>query len=152
MTHALAILSVIVIPSWAMGEPKYEPKEIPKCEVKALKDGTKGCVYTLEQVKKLYEVDAALVAAKKKIPLLEQKNKLQGSVIEKTQKQLDLSLANTKLYYDRNKKLTEQLLKTDKELQYEKAKPRWGSYISWGVAIAVTAAFGGYVLADRLSE
>jgi hypothetical protein len=146
------ITLILLISSTAFAQPKYVPKVIPKCEVKELKDKTKGCVYTLEQVKKLYQADSELVMLRKTDALRQQKIAMQGSIIAKTLAQLKLAQTNVKLVTNRNKELTKQLIDTDKKLQWEIAKPRWGNYIVWGVAIALAASFGGYVIADQVSK
>jgi hypothetical protein len=146
------ILLITLLSSTALAEPKYVPSIIPMCEVRDIKPGEKGCVYNLEQVKQLYIVDAELSAARKEIPLLQQKETLQGSIISKMDEQLKLSLLNVKLFKDRNQVLTDKLIATDKELQYEKVKPRWGSYIVWGAVAVVASAFTGYIIADQVSK
>jgi len=146
------LIIITLLSSTALAEPKYVPTVIPSCTIMNIKPGEKGCVYSLEQVKELYKADAELSAARKEIPLLQQKEALQRSVISKMDEQLKLSLLNVKLFKDRNQELTEKLISTDKELQYEKVKPRWGSYIAWGTVAIVASAFTGYIIADRVSQ
>lgn len=89
---------------------------------------------------------------RKAAALKDQKIALQGSIIAKTISQLTFAQNNTKLVSVRNKELTTQLIETDKKLQWEIAKPKWGSYIVWGIAVALAASFSGYIIADQVSK
>jgi hypothetical protein len=146
------LLTLLLLPSLALAEPKYTPQVIPKCEVKELNDKTKGCVYTLEQLKELFKCDSDLVKLRKTNPLQKQKIKLQQDIILSQKLQMELMLKNNKLFHNRMNSLTKLYIDTDKKLQYELVKPKWGSYISWGVAVALAASFTGYVVADQVAK
>ena len=146
------ILGIMLLSTPVIAQPKYVPKIIPKCIVVELKAGGKGCVYTLPQVKKLYDLDSELNALRVTDKLSQQKLKLQGSIITKMTKQLELSHKSLQTVQDRLKEMTRQLIETDRKYQLERVKPRWGSYLSWGIVVAVTAAFTSYVVADQVSK
>lgn len=132
----------------AIAQPKYTPQIIPKCKVvEAI-----GCVYTLEQIKKLYKADSELAALR--ITTVKQKQKLdiQDDIILAQKLQMELMLKNNTLFHKRMNSLTKLYIDTDKKLQWQLAKPKWGSYILWGVVVATAAAFTGYVVADQVAK
>lgn len=147
----LAGLCLAALPH-AHAEPAYTPQAIPPCSKIKLNSGKTLCGYTLPEVKALYKADSELVELRQKKIVLEQKVMAQESMIEKIQRQLELGLSNVRLVTTRNGELTQQLLETDRVLQQERARPMWGSYVAWGVAVAISAAFVGYVVADRVNR
>lgn len=136
----------------AIANPPYVPKNFPNC-VKMF-DSVRGisCSYTLDSLKKVYKADAALTALKKQNPLLDHKIKSLNKVIKNQNLQIELVQSSVDLFLKRNRELTSQLLKTDRALQEEKARPNWGNYLLWGVVIALTAGFVSYVIADVTSN
>ena len=149
--RSFVIFTSLCLASPTRADPKYVPRIIPKCEVQALKSGETGCVYNLEQVKELYKIDSELFSLRASFELQKAKSEILSSSLTKVQEQSRLSLTNVKLFKDRNAELTTQLIESDRKLQLELARPRWGSYIAWGVAAVLAASFTGYVIADRIN-
>lgn len=152
MKSFVIFTSLFLVSSPALAEPAYTPKIIPKCAVVDLKAGGKGCSYTLEQVKALYQVDSELAMRRTTEPLKDKKLALQEGIIAKTREQLKLAESSLGTAKKRNEELTKQLIDKDKQLQYEIAKPRWGSYIAWGTAALVSSVFVGYVIATKVGK
>jgi hypothetical protein len=146
--RGFAIFLSLCLASSALAQPKYVPEVIPKCDVRP----QIGCVYALEQVKALYKLDAEIVSLRRINGLQAQKLDIQNQLIAANKQQLDLSLKNTALFHNRMNDLTKRLLETDRLYQESRVKPVWGSYIAWGVAIAVSAALTGYVIADQVGK
>lgn len=136
----------------ARAETKYTPQVVPKCAVLEFSSGEKRCTYTLEEVKALYKIDAEFLRIKKMLLLQSQKILLQGRIIEWQQEQLRLSAKNTALLNRRMNSLTNLYTETDKKLQLELARPKWGHYIAWGLTSAVTALLVGYIAADQIDK
>lgn len=133
-------------------ETKYVPQIVPKCTVLEIYPGVKRCVYTLDDVKALYEIDTELVKLQNISALQGQKLRLQSDIISWQQEQLKLNIENTNLFHNRMNSLTKLYVDTDKKLQIELEKPRWGHYIAWGLVVAVTTLFTGYVVADQIAK
>lgn len=146
--RGFAIFTSLCLASSALAQSKYVPQVAPKCTVHP----EIGCVYTLEQVKTLYKLDSEIVKLRRINLLQAQKLNIQEQIITAGKKQLDLSLKNTALFHSRMNELTQKLIETDKLYQESRAKPMWGNYIAWGVAIAVSAALTGYVIADQVGK
>lgn len=136
----------------ALAEPKYTPQIIPKCKVLEVSPGNKRCTYTLYQVKELYRADADLVKLTDRNALQIRKITLQSNVIDWQQEQLRISANNATLAFERMAALTKLYVTTDKKLQSELARPKWGNYVAWGIAAAVATLFTGYVVADQVSK
>lgn len=136
----------------AKAETKYTPKIIPKCQIVQILPGMKRCAYTLEQIKELYKIDSRCAFLEKASIAQGQKLILQSDIIAWQQEQLRLSAKNTSLFSERMNSLTKLYVKTDKKLQFELAKPRWGHYIAWGLTAAVTALLVGYITADQINK
>jgi hypothetical protein len=136
----------------AKAEPKYVPKIVPECKVLEVSPGKKRCTYTLEEVKDLYRIDAELLRLRDISLLQNRKIALQNSIIVWQQSQLRLSVENTNLFRERINSLTGLYKKTDKKLQAELARPRWGHYVAWGLVATVTTLFTGYVVADQIAK
>lgn len=149
MIRFFVIALIVLFPSGLRSEP-YTPKNLPRCTVSTLKSGKTACAYTLEQVKAVYDADSRLTECVKVSELTKKKLFNTESIVSKLKKQVTLSSGSVTALEKRQKELTKLLLKTDLALQRERVKPRWGSYIAWGVTVAVSAAFAGYVIADRL--
>lgn len=131
-----------------MAEPKYVPKIIPQCKVVE----SVGCVYNLEQVKELYAFDSELHVLRNQYTLTRMQLALKDEVIEYQNKQIKLTLENIKLFKDRNQELTNQLIETDRNYQFERAKLRIGDPILWTIIGVVSSAFVGYVVADQVAK
>jgi hypothetical protein len=150
--NLLAFIVVFAASTSAQAQPKYTPKIIPKCAVKKLQDGSTGCVYTLKQVKELYRADSELNSLRVTDELRSQKIAFQASIITRTREQLVLLGDSLKRVEARNASLTKSLIETDRKYQLERVKPQWGSYVSWGINIALAAALGGYVIAHQATK
>ncbi len=144
-------LFLLLLTSRVSAEPKYEPKAIPKCQVELCGDH-RACTYDLGQVKLIYKADSELLLLRKKIPLLEDKIYLLRSSVEHMTEAAELERNSKEELSKRLDRLTRQLIESDRRLQFELARPKWGSYIAWGVAVAVTAVLAGYVVADQISK
>lgn len=148
-SKVFAILSAVFLASsTSFAEPKYIPRIIPKCKVV---QGV-GCVYNLKQVKKLYEIDTELEALRVTYTKCALITGLKDEVIEDYREMASLSGKNTKLFRDRNRELTKQLLDLDRKYQYERAKLRIGNPVLWTVVAIVSASFVGYVVSDQVSK
>lgn len=147
-----ATFTALCLVQSAKAEPKYIPKEIPRCTILEIEPGITRCTYSLEQVRSLYRADSELSKLKEETGLKNQKIILQEDIIEWQQGQLSLSAKNNVLFHERMNTLTALYIKTDKRLQQELARPRWGSYVAWGVAAAAITLFTGYVVADQISK
>lgn len=133
-------------------EPKYTLQVIPECQVLEVSPGEQRCTYTLEDVKALYQIDTEFVKLQNVSMLQGQKLILQSDVISWQQEQLRLSAKNTTLFHNRMKHLTNLYIKTDKNLQTQLAKPKWGNYVAWGAAAMLATLFTGYVVADQIAK
>jgi len=144
-------LLLLLLAPRVSAEPKYEPRAVPKCKVELCGDH-RACTYDLEQVKLLYKADSELLLLRQKIPLLVDKVFLLRSSVEHMTEAAELEKNSKDTLSKRLDQLTKQLIESDRRLQLEIAKPKWGSYIAWGVAVVVTASFAGYVIADQVSR
>lgn len=136
----------------ARAEPKYIPKVVPRCTVVEVEPGRKLCVYSLEDVKALYGIDTEIMKLQRTTMAQGQKIILQSDIINWQQKQLELSKVNAGLFHKRMNSMTNLYIKTDKKLQNELAKPKWGSYVAWGLVAVLSSSFLGYVIADQVSK
>jgi len=142
---------LLLVASGAYAEPKYEPGVIPKCKVELCGDH-RACTYDLGQVKLMYKADSELVLLRKEVPLLKDKVYLLRKSVENMTEASELQRNSKDTLSKRLSELTRQLIESDRKLQTEISKPKWGSYIAWGVAVVVTASFAGYIAADQLSK
>ena len=138
----LILFTVLLLSRTSAADTPYAPQIIPACPVADLKDGGKGCAYTLDQVKLIYHLDAELVELRlvRKINeklLGEYKFQIDQHVV----KENELKAINTNLT-TRIDQLTTDRLKCDRDLQDARAKPAFSGFIGWavaGVAVAITA-------------
>lgn len=145
MKHLL-ILLIIGISIPVLAQP-YVPQNIPKCEVT-----TAGCVYTLEQVKKLYKTDSRLTKeiATNKAKALQIKQL--EKAIANLKKQVTLALENARTFNKRVGELTKLYIDTDKKYQECRVKPKYGSYIAWGTVVLISAGCTGYIIGSEVSR
>lgn len=147
------LLALILFPiNPVFSNPPYEPQNFPNCTKSIGVSGEIVCGYTLEKLRRVYRADVDLTKLKKEKPLLDRKIKALTKIIDKQRLQFELAQNSAELLVKRNRELTTQLLETDRALQEEKTKPNWGTYLMWGVVIALTAGFASYVIADVTSD
>lgn len=147
-----AIFTNLCLMQSALAEPKYTPQIVPKCTVLEVSPGNKRCVYSLDDVKLLYQIDTELLKLQRETALQTQKITTQRNIINWQREQLRLSEENTALFHKRTEDLTKQYLEKDRMLQMTLAKPRWGHYMVWGIAAMMATLFTGYVVADQISK
>ena len=133
-------------------EPAYTPQIIPRCKVLKINSSEYRCTYTLDEVRALYEADSELIKLQNISMLQGQKLLLQSDIISWQQEQLKLSAKNTALFHGRMNSLTKLYVRTDKSLQAQLAKPKWGSIVAWSLVLAIATLFTGYVVADQVSK
>lgn len=124
----------------------YEPRIVPKCLVYQMASGLDVCGYTtLKDVQKLYDADNDLISLRfKHAQLLSRQGNLKA-----IQKDLRAALKSqrktTKILKTENARLFNLAIERDRLYQRERAKPRWGSGLSWALSAALTAALVGFV-------
>ena len=125
----------------------YQPVHLPACEVFELADGRKVCGYTdiadwravlrvdaeVTQLRALVATDVVqLGAAREQVALLEHALAVRESGLDACQR----SLAGERV----------ALKERDRLYQRERARPRWGTWLSWGAATVAGGVALGLVL------
>ena len=147
-----ALLTVFVLgatPAFADDSPpKYEVKIVPKCKLVKAVSGEQVCAYTLLEWQEVSKFDAELVSKRR---LLSYADLRFGTIVD----QRDLLIEQVKAYAEnqallikREDKLVADVIAKDRELQYERVKPRWGNPVAWTIAAVSTALLAGYVGKD----
>jgi len=117
------------------------------CRVAELRTGEKACVYTLDEVKLVFKADSELVMLRGATVLqLQQVDQLKLAITHGEQRVQDLTSISLRLQ-GRVDDLTRERLACDRDLQAERAKPRFGSPLAWAVAGVATAFAAGAVVA-----
>lgn len=113
----------------------YQPVNLPACEVVTLRDGTQACAYRdIEDWKAVLRVDAEVTTARRQ--LAARADELTALRDQVAAYQSALAVRETGLEMCQRSLGAERdaLAERDRLYQNERAKPRWGTWASWGLA------------------
>lgn len=138
-------------PAYADSPPKYEVQIVPKCKLVKDAFGVQVCAYTLKEWQEVSRFDAELVSKRRLLSYTDMR--FDAIVNQKTLliEQIKACSANQALLIKREDKLVADIIAKDKELQYERVKPRWGNPVAWTVAAVSAVLLVGYVGRDVLN-
>lgn len=138
-------------------EPKVKAKSeiieldyLPYCTKVERRGGRVWCLYSLADFRdKVAPVDLQLQECSE----LKENLEAQGAELltqrRLLREQLDLEVDRRKLYEERARDLTKDLIAKDKELQEERSKPGWGSSIAWTISVMSVSVLIGYFVNDQ---
>lgn len=158
-TPSLASACLIFLAASSVAADPVRPTTLPECAVYRLADGRQVCGYvvaladgteTLDEWRAVLRADAELVKLRALAELEDRRLAEVAGQVADLKGALDACGRGGDAIRDRNAELTKQLLETDRALQDERVKPRWGSALSWGAVLVVGAVLVGYVAADQL--
>lgn len=143
----LACLGVICVGLSSLAPAIAEP--LPECQVYTTAAGVEVCGFaSIEDVKAIRLAAAELQYLREQSRLLALKvAELETQTIS-LRVALDAQRTATEIVRRRNVELTTLAIETDRRLQLERVKPRWGTPLAWGTAAVLGAVLLG-VSADR---
>lgn len=128
---------------------RIELKHIPPCTRVEVQGGEQVCIYTLADFRdKLATVDFDLQECTDRKDILEFQKTWLVEQRRLLREQLAFEVDSRKLYEDRSRELTDELIAKDEELQRERSKPRVGSTLAWTIAAISSSVLVGYIVAD----
>ena len=123
---------------------------LPYCTKVERRGGRTWCLYSLADFRdKVAPVDLELQECSELKENLEAQSAELLTQRRLLREQLDLEVGRRKLYEERSRDLTKDLIAKDKELQKERSKPGWGSSIAWTISVMSVSVLVGYFVNDQ---
>lgn len=114
--------------------------------------GLEVCGYRdIDQVQAIYRADAELVAARRRISLLEIQHNALTEQLLATDMQKTLVQQSLLAVERENDEISHQLVELDWRYQKERVKPRWGGTLPWALAGVAAAALGGVLVLSAVN-
>ncbi|MEE9358883.1 MAG: hypothetical protein V3U85_00215 [Hyphomicrobium sp.] len=148
-----AICLGLILASSAGAHADVPPLDtLPQCKVYEIRTGGEVCGFDdLEDVRAIALADAELTMLRGKTVSLQGKGAQLALQVGNLETAVKAQKQATEIMRDRNVELTTQLIKSDREHQLCRVRPRWGGALAWSTAAVLGALLAGFVAHDALN-